>query len=59
MADVRKGDIVMVKLGSKLGWRKAKVVKRRKENVVITGEFWSKGVTGTLNRRYVRRIGKG
>ena len=55
MKKIRKGDNVTVKLGKRLNWRKgARVVKRRKDNITITG-IWGKGVQGTLNKRFVRK----
>ena len=57
-SNVKKGDKVRVKLGTKLGWRDARVVRRRGNKVIITGKFWSPGVTGTLNKKYVKKITK-
>ena len=56
--NIMKGDTVMVKLGSKIPWRKAKVVKRRGNDVTIKGSFWEQGVTGTLNKKHVRFISR-
>jgi len=52
---IRAGDKVSVKLGRRFGWMKgATVVRRRKDNVTITG-IWGKGVKGTLNKKFVRK----
>jgi len=53
ISNVRKGDKVRVKLGTKLPWSNARVIKKRGNSVVIHAEQWGAGVTGTINKKYV------
>ena len=51
---MKKGTKVWVKPGTTLQWRKGEYVKGSGNNVVVTG-LWGEGVTGTINKKFVKR----